>query len=217
MIIEYSNYDISCNDTEFKEEISQVCKFNLDAISVLPQTLRIARSIIPSNISVSSPIDYPIGILDTKSRISQIEYAAKNGANKIDILIPTHSVCNRKYDKFRDDIKFNMELCNKLNISIRYILEYRVFTYETLYKIAQIIESYGIKEILPSSGYRLDNITDNILASVMINKKVPNINIICNGNVWNNYQIDNIIKSNLYGLRVNSINSLKLVFQKILK
>ena len=217
MIIEYANFDIANNDTELKNEIGYACQFNIDTIAVLPNSVKLARAMIPDHISISTPIDFPIGISDSKSRISQIEYAGKNGANKVDILVPTHPVCNRKYDKLRDDIKLNIEICQKLNLSVRYILEYRIFTYETLYKVAQILGSYGIFEVFPSSGYMLDNIMDNILAGVMINKKVPNINIICNGNVWNDSQIDNIIKTNLYGIRIHSLNGLKLVYQKIAK
>jgi deoxyribose-phosphate aldolase len=217
MIIEYANFDIANNDTELKNDIAYACQFNVDTIAVLPNSVKTIRAMVPDNISIATPIDFPMGIADPKSRVSQIEFAAKNGVNKVDILIPTHSVCNRKYDKLREDIKTSTELCGKLNITVRYILEYRIFTYETLYKIAQILNSYGITEILPSSGHMLDNITDNILAGAMINKKVPNINIICNGNVWNNTQIDNIVKTNLYGLRIHSINGLKLVYQKIAK
>jgi predicted xylose isomerase-like sugar epimerase len=48
----------------------------------------------------------------------------------------------------------------------------------------------------------------------MINKKVPSINIISNGNVWNQNQVDNIKKASLYGIRVNSINALRLFNKK---
>ena len=217
MIIEYASFGIDNNDTELKNEIAYACQFNVSTIAVLPQSVKMIRAMVPDHIMISSPIDFPMGISDTKSRLSQIEFVAKNGASKVDILIPTNYICNRKYDKFRDDIKINIDLCKALNIGIRYVLEYRVFTYETLYKICQILNSYEITEIFPSSGYMLDNIIDNILASVMINKKVPNMNIICNGNIWNSNQIDNIIKNKLYGLRVNSNHGIKLIFQKIEK
>lgn len=217
MIIEYSNYDISSNDAEIKEDIILATKFNVSCISVLPQNLKTVKTIITNPTKISTPIDFPMGISDLKTRLYQIEYAAKSGADKVDVLLPTYLVCNRKYEKLKDDIKCIVELATQLNISVRYILEYRVFTYETLYKITQILITFGITEIFPSSGYMLDNISDNILASIMINKKVPNINIICNGNVWYVDQIDNIIKNKIYGLRVNSINALKLVAQKMSK
>ena len=111
--------------------------------------------------------------------------------------------CNRKYDKFREDIKNNLEICTKNNIELRYILEYRVFTYELLYKVSQILMDFGINTIYPSTGYLLDDINDNILASALINKKVP-INIICNGNIWNISQINNVSKN--FKLDYDNIN-----------
>jgi hypothetical protein len=86
-----------------------------------------------------------------------------------------------------------------------------------LYKIAQILVGYGIDTAYPSTGYLLDDINDNILASVLINKKVTNINMICNGNLWNNNHISLVQKANLYGLRVNSLNALELITKNILK
>ena len=94
---------------------------------------------------------------------------------------------------------------------IRYILEYRQFTYELLYKIAQILLDFNIKTIYPSSGHFLDDISDNILAAALINKRVPEINIVSNGNIWNNDHIKLVKNSKLYGLRVNSLNALELL------
>jgi deoxyribose-phosphate aldolase len=128
------------------------------------------------------------------------------------VVAQPYNFCNRKYEKFRDDIKYNKEICEKYSVELRYILEYRVFTYELLYKVAQILIDHNINTIYPSTGYALDDINDNILASALINKKVP-INIICNGNIWNISQIQNIKKANLYGLKVNSLNGLELITQ----
>lgn len=215
MIIEYSHYDLASSDAEIKEELTKVIKYNVSTISVLPQSLKLAKTTIPEHIFLSCPIDYPTGSSDLKSRLSMCEYAIKNGCSKLDVVVPTHAVCNRKYEKFRDDIKSIVDMSSVYNISIRYILEYRIFTYETLYKIVQILETFGVQEIFPSSGFFLDNIMDNILAAGMINKKVPKMNIICNGNIWNFDQIGNITKLNLYGIRVNSLNGLDLISKKI--
>lgn len=53
------------------------------------------------------------------------------------------------------------------------MLEYRIYSYELLYKIAQILLDHGVTTILPSTGYLLDDINDNILACVLIHKKWP--------------------------------------------
>ena len=217
MILEYSNYDISSNDHEIKEILTKLNQFQIDTVSVLPPHVKLARSLLPNHIKISTPIDYPLGIMDSNTRYDAIELAIKSGAKIIDLVCPTYYLCNRKYDKFRDDIKNNLSLCHQYNVELRYILEYRLYSYELLYKIAQILISFKIAVAYPSTGYLLDDINDNITAAALINKKNTELNIICNGNVWNNSHINLIQKANLYGLRVNSINALELVSKNILK
>jgi deoxyribose-phosphate aldolase len=217
MLLEYSYYDIANNDNDIKTTLINISKFNIDTLSILPPYIKLAKSVVPDHIKISTPIDYPLGILDSKIIYDSIDVAIKNGAKIIDLVCPVHHLCNRKYDKFREDIKNNLELCKQHNIELRYILEYRLYSYDLLYKIAQILVSYGVFTAYPSTGYLLDDINDNILASVLINKKIGDINIICNGNIWNTNHIHLIQKANLYGLRVNSINALELIAKNILK
>lgn len=214
MIIEYSVYDISLSDEEIKKLLAEAVQYNPNTISVLLPHLKVAKSTLAgTGINISTPIDYPLGILDTKNRAIIIETAIKSGANIINLVAQPSFFCNRKYDKFREDIKTNLEICNQASVELRYMLEYRVFTYELLYKVSQIMMDFGIDVMYPSTGHSLDDINDNILASALINKKVP-INIICNGNVWNIGHINNIKKIDLYGIKVNSINALQLLSQK---
>lgn len=105
MHIEYSYYDSSSNEIETKEIISKVIKYPVNTIAVLPTYLRSVKTIIPSNIELCCPIDYPLGIIDNKSRISILEGAIKNGAKSVDMVCPSYILCNRKYDKFREEIK----------------------------------------------------------------------------------------------------------------
>lgn len=211
MIYEYSCYDFTMKDMELVDTLKIVAKFPISAISVLPSQVKIARSILSTNIKLSTPVDFPFGVLDLKSRLSIIENVVKNKADIIEVVCPTYYLANRKYDKFREDIKNVTEFLAISGVEIRYILEYRQFTYELLYKVASILQEFNISTIYPSTGYFLDDISDNILASALINKKVPNINIICNGNVWNEKHVILIKNSQIYGLRLNSINGLKLL------
>lgn len=217
MIIEYSFYDISYSDEELRNLFKEVNEYHPTVVSVFPYNLKLAKTLFDnSKTQLASVIDYPFGMSDTKIRLAQIEYAKKMGADCVSIIAQPNLLCNRKYDKFREDIRAILELTTKLELETRYILEYRVFTYELLYKVAQILKAEGVDTIYPASGYGLDDINDNILASVLINKKVS-INIICNGNLWNNNQIASLNKANIYGLQVNSVNALNLLCKNQLK
>jgi deoxyribose-phosphate aldolase len=213
--IEFSFYDISHSDEEIKILFNKVKNYDPKVVSVLPSSLKIAKSIF-DNSTIACAIDYPFGILDTKNRLSQIETAHKIGANCVNIVAPNNYLCNRKYDKLREDIRLMLNLCSSLNIEIRYILEYRIFSYDLLYKVCQIFKVEGINTIYPATGYGLDDINDNIIAAALINKKVP-INIVCNGNIWNKSQIENLNKAKLYGFQFNSVNALGLMHKNQLK
>lgn len=207
--IEYYTYDIASNETEFKDRISGVCKLFPSVISVLPTYAKLARSIIPDNIVLSTAIDYPFGTLDLKSRLCSTEHSIKNGAKIIELVAPSFFLCNRKYDKFREDINEHSSLCLGSGVELRYILEYRIFTSELLCKVAQILIGHSINTIYPSTGYLLDDLSDNILASALINQKVKDINIIINGNIWNNRHLETIKSNkNIFGCKTNNINSL---------
>jgi deoxyribose-phosphate aldolase len=210
MIIEFSAYDQATSNEELKSILNKIKHIKVDTICVFLNHIKLAKDNLPEHIKISTPIDYPLGILDTKTRISAIESSIKQGAQIINVVAPTQYLCNRKYDKLRDDIKQISELCLSNNIILRYILEYRIFSYDLLYKVSQILSAGGVDTIYPSTGFFLDDINDNIVASALINKKSP-INIICNGNIWNNDQIKKIYKSQLFGIKVNSINALKLL------
>jgi deoxyribose-phosphate aldolase len=212
MKIEYSLYDVSLNEEDIKKNILQSLTFNIDQICVLPYYIKLAKLLSEgSKTIIATCVDFPLGIMDTKNRANAVEQAIRNGAQSIDLVIQTNPLTNRKYDKIRDDINTNLDLCLENKVNLRYLLDYRIFTYDTLYKISRILISYGICEICPSTGYFIDDINDNIIASAMINKKEPSINIICNGNIWNTNHINIVNKAKLYGLRVSSINGLELL------
>jgi len=214
MKIEFAHFDISTNENELKQLLKQALQYKIDGVSVLPQYLRAARSVAldrANSIKLSCPVDYPLGVFDTKSKLSAIDQYIKYGAQAVDVVCPSFYLCNRKYDKFRQDIKSINDLCKDKGVELRYFLEYRIYTYELLYRVSQILLDFGVSTVFPSTGNLIDDINDNILASGLINKKVPKIKIICNGNVWLKHQVETINKANLHGIRVNSINALSLL------
>lgn len=213
--IEYATFDIAANEQEFKETLTKIHKYPISILAVLPYYIKCAKSTISQDIAVACPIDYPCGILDIKSRVMATESAIKAGANIIDVVVPSHYLSNRKYDKFREDVKNIKAITDQYKISLRYILEYRVYSYELLYRICQILIDYDIETVLPSTGFGLDEIADNIIAAALINKKLPALKIVCNGNIWTDKHVELIQKANLPSIRVNSANALELLYKKM--
>lgn len=215
MYVEYACYDYALSDDEVKNNIILATKAGVKNFGIHYTYIPLIRSTINDvNGIISSPIDYPYGLSDSKTRSYAIENAAKAGASVIDMTVPAKFIANRKYDKLRDDIKNSIAICQQYNIIIRYILEYRVFNHETLAKTCQILKGLGIEYALPSSGHMIDDINDNLIASKYLMAK-SNINIIANGNIWTDKQAESVKSAGIYGVRLHYISALELFLKNL--
>jgi deoxyribose-phosphate aldolase len=209
MYIDFALTDTDLSDADAKKLIEEAIKYSINSITAPFYLIKSIKNLIPENILLSCLIDYPLGISDIKTRRFAIEQAFKIGASAVDIAMPQNLAANRKYDKIREDIKSTKEFCDSNNIQTRYILEYRTFDHHCLKKICEIFENYQVKYVFPSTGFFLDNLADNILASIFLHQNSKDLNIISTGNVWINKHFDTLIKSGLFGFRTTSIHSLK--------
>jgi deoxyribose-phosphate aldolase len=210
MYIDFAIIDTEINETKAKDILVQLTPFDINSITAPYYLIKTIKNFLsPDNTIVSCFIDYPLGISDIKSRKFLVEQAAKNGATGIDITMPQNLAANRKYDKIREDIKNISEFTKENNLSLRYILEYRVFDHHCLKKICEIFEDNQVSFVYPSSGYFIDNLADNILASIFLYQNSKDLNILCTGNMWTDKHFETMLKSGLYGFRTTSLHSLK--------
>ena len=212
--IEYACYDYSLNEAEVESNIYAAIKAGVTCVSVLPysiSTIKNIPSIKDKTTQVSCPADFPNGLYDPKTRNFLITQLCKLDIDYIDLFIPTKIITNRKYEKFREDIKSNLEICREYNIKLRYILEYRVYNHEVLAKVCQILLDFGVDTILPSSGTMIDDINDNLIACNFLMTK-SKINTICTGNVYTEKH-GAVLKNmdNLYGIRLFHLPAIDIV------
>lgn len=214
MYIDFILNETDVDEHEAKNIIQSVIDTKtIHSITIPFYLIKPIKSIIQNssleNLDFSCLIDYPLGISDSKTREFAVTQAIRSGVTTIDIVMPQNLAANRKYEKIRDDIKNVTTICMEKNIKTRYILEYRIFDHHCLKKICEIFESFGINYAFPSSGYFLDNLADNIIASVFLHQNSKDLNIICSGNIWNIKHFELINKSGLFGFRTNSCYTLK--------
>ena len=78
------------------------------------------------------------------------------------------------------------------------------------------MKDLGINQVYSSTGHMLDDINDNLIASNYLSQKAG-ISTIVNGNIWTEDQIKRILKTDVYGIRFNSLFSIDLFNQKFIK
>jgi len=206
--LEYAIYDLDNTEVEIKSNIELAIQQRVNVISVPFALTKFCKSLVKgTDILVSNAIDYPLGISDTKTRNSAISNAIDNGAQKIDLVLQNNYLSLKKYDKLKQDIYSNLEICKKYNIELCFYLEYRTFTHQSLIKACNMLyETGSINNVYVSTGYMLDNIDDNIIAVVLLKQKT-NINTIFSGNIWTEQHVRTLVKNNINHIRFNNIYS----------
>jgi len=207
--IEYNLNEIDYDENEIKLNIEKIKNSNIDCVSVPTFYTKAIKNLLKENKTiVSNVIDYPLGVMDTKSRNCAVLNAIEGGAQKIELVFPNILLANKKYDKIKNDIKTNKEICDDKNIPLFYILEYRIFTHQSLIKACDILKEFSITNVYPSTGNMIDNIDDNIIATVLLHQK-SNINVIFTGNIWNKEHFAKIEKHNICHIRTNSLRTIQ--------
>lgn len=215
MQLEYQYNDIDLNLSEVKNLLESTKQVGIDSILIDLNHIKLARSINPK-CKINTYLDYPLGVSDLKFRQKLLSTILDNyDIDILSIVLPSYYLVNRKYDKIREEIKQNIDTCGTINsnLSIRYILEYRKFDHSVLAKVCEILIQSGIHHVYPSTGLFIDDINDNIIASVFLTKKTG-IKCIITGKVWTPKQAKAIIDSKPYGASLNTIHGLNLLDKK---
>ena len=210
MIVDYCLSSCDIKEAEARENTKLAVQYSwLNTITVPFFLIKPVKSALTKDsVKLSCLIDYPLGMSDLKTRGFAAQQAIGAGADMLDVAMPQNLASNRKYDKIRDDIKNIIDISDG-KVKIRYVLEYRCFDHNCLKKICEIFDNFQIKDIFPSTGFFIDNLSDNILASIFLYKNSKEINIFCTGNTWTDSHFETINKSGLFGFRTYSIDCLK--------
>jgi deoxyribose-phosphate aldolase len=197
-----------CTDQEAKDLFGQIrSNYKIDSILINQHHYRLAKYSFSTN-KINIYIDYPLGMGTTYMRLKNLEIIAGQ-SGIVSIQAPSYMLVNRKYDAIRKEIE---SIKNVLpdSTEIRYMLDYRKFNHNILHKFCSILKEHKINVIYPSTGFFLDNIYDNIVASKYLEEKTDILSIF-NGNIWTKDHVELIIKSKLYGVSLEHTHSLKLL------
>lgn len=210
---EYALYDLDYSEIDIKTSVESILNLGIDSISVPYFYTKLAKSITAnySHISISNAIDYPFGVSDIKSRNEAVSNAIDNGADKISLVFQNNYLSNKKYDKLRQDISSNLEICKKHNVDLIYYLEYRIFTHQSLIKACNLLLEASIDKVYVSTGHMLDEIHDNIIAVNLLKQKT-NINPIFTANIWTKDHVSLLRKNEISSIRFNNINAIKTYY-----
>ena len=211
MYIELALLDKTTTEEEAREATFAASELHLNGVCVLPNYVPATQE-YKEDLVIACPIDYPAGTSTTATRNHAVLTAIKAGANTIDLVINHSFVVNKNFEKLLADLESNLAICTDKKVTMRAVMEYRVYMDARLFfEVIDLIKQIGIEYVLPSTGYRLDNYTDNLIAAKTIMDK-SGLKVICNGTVHSKEEYEKIKKLDVYGVRFNSVRVARDIF-----
>ena len=210
MNIELQMLDETLSNKNIKDMSDAIDTLNINKICVLPSQISIFRKYLSNKIKLSTMLDFPFGILSTKTRNDLVTQYIKARVDSVEILAPSYMMINKQYVGLKNDIVSNYELCLEAKVDISYVLEYRTYSYDLLYKICKILTTNNINSLYISTGHKIDDIYDHLIAMAMIQKNVPEANIVPNGHIFSQKHADLIQNTKIPTVRLHSMNCVEL-------
>jgi deoxyribose-phosphate aldolase len=212
-------HDLSIHDRiytvdDVRETLFIAMKYGVTSLSVFPFFLQPIKDFVLDGTILACPIDFPYGLQDVNVRDHAILAAIRKGANTIDLVANSNLMIQSKNVKFFDDIEAAKAICVENKVTLRIMLEYRLFEPKKVLKVGHGLKELGIEYIIPATGEGMDEWHDNLQIGMELTNKCD-IKVITNGNVWTERQYNSIKESGIFGIRFNKTAILQSVLRPI--
>lgn len=214
------NIEFQCTDSVLSNEevvvlLNAVEEYKfVKKVACLPPYVKHLVGHFKERYNISCIIDFPLGVLQTSQKLDLIQKAIDDGCQSIEIVMPSFLINNKQTPKIKTDIEKCYNLCASHSINLHYILEYRSYNYVCLYRLIKNLIKFDLNDIYISTGHKLDDIFDHLIAIAMITKEIPEIKVVPNANIYNDNHLNLLEKNNLNHFRVNNTPILNNIAQK---
>jgi|15BtaG_2_1085339.scaffolds.fasta_scaffold17391_3 deoxyribose-phosphate aldolase len=212
--------ELACYDSDYTEKdiIEAVflafggAKKVLDGISIPEHFLAKANDLIPPDMVLACPIDFPKGFSSHQAKVHSIISSARKGANAVDITLNKNLCAQAELKKIGKNLSIYSEVCKDKKCSLRVMLEYRIYKYpDFVYDLCDMCVRHGVDRVFISTGHMVDDITDHLI-TCKIAEEITGVRVIYNADIWTKEQYEKILLSKVSGLRFKKPMSLKNIF-----
>jgi deoxyribose-phosphate aldolase len=155
-----------------------------------------------TNVVLAASIDCPYGQSPTELRHAAIILAERRGAEIVELGINAGWIKDKKDSELRTDIKTCLEVCKSKNLSLRLVLEYRLFDDAEVAKYCEFFQDLGVDYIISSFGMLPDDPSDNLLLAKKVAKQVKYLPA---SNLWQPKHIEMAKASKVKSIRFLSV------------
>lgn len=163
-MIEFNKSDVlklidltSLNSSDTNDTITTLCNKasnklgHVASVCIYKEFIPLAKKLLPSEIKVTTVINFPQGGSDLNLALNELETVLKLGTDEIDVVIPYSLLLDNKFIEVKDFVLAIREVCK--HKVLKAILETGILKEESLIrKSSQLCISSGVDFIKTSTG-----------------------------------------------------------------
>ncbi len=152
--IDFTNVSPVSSLNEIEELCAKAIKYYVKTIYIQPVFLSYAKNKLKGEVDIGTTGGFPFGNIPVKIKLSEIEYAGRNGARWIDVCLNISNVKSNKWDKVKQEICKLKAKSSQESIGLKIIIEVPFLTFSEIEKIVHIAEEEKIEFLKTASGIR---------------------------------------------------------------
>lgn len=125
-----------------------------------------------SDVKIASVIGFPLGTCSMDVKAFETEWACREGAEEIDMVIHIGALKEKRYDYVRQDIATVVAVAEEHNATVKVILETCLLTDEEVVKACELSREAGAAFVKTSTGFSKEGATAHHVA--LMKKTVKN-------------------------------------------
>jgi len=150
------------DEKKVKEFIEKWSAYKLRAIAVDLTYLTFAKKLLrDTDIRLTAVASYPLGGMTTESKINQLKYAIKMGADEIDVSLNYNAIKSGDFDRISEEVR-QIAKAAEGKIDVIMIPMTYILTNKNKIEICKIILENGVKSIKTNSGFGAKTVFEDV-------------------------------------------------------
>ncbi len=147
-------------------DVTKLCneakEFEFFAICVNSCYVPLAKKLLNGTaVQIAAVVGFPLGACCTEAKVFETEWACKEGAKEIDMVVHVGAMKEKRYDYVKEDIAAVVAAAKKYDAIVKVILETCLLSDEEIVKACELSKEAKAAFVKTSTGFSKDGATEH--------------------------------------------------------
>lgn len=150
-------------------DVTKLCKeakeYDFFAVCVNSCYVPLAKKLLDGTaVQVAAVVGFPLGACCTEAKVFETEWACREGAKEIDMVIHVGALKEKRFEYIKEDISEVVSAAMEFDAIVKVILETCLLTDEEIVKACELAKEAGAAFVKTSTGFSKDGATAHHVA-----------------------------------------------------